>query len=259
MNAWNSDFVKSLFSKQSLGFITNINNKIYLRPVSVANAFRHLVQDKSLPADSEETLMMAITASKTLPSSPVRFHTPTFGCVTQWLSELGKTEELEGLLSQADKDLNPSWENGGLFYPRNDEQDSATEGKWTHMDPFSGNAGIGYARLNVPDGQRIMWERPWTREDLAGRPWIDGVGLGSGVDCVRGAWDEVRKALVLTVRTWDGKVVVLWPVARNLARGHWAVYVDRELREVNEVGEGGDVEVEVQVGGEEVDVVFVKH
>jgi hypothetical protein len=149
---------------------------------------------------------------------------------------LCKTEELEGLLSQADKDLNPSWEYVGLFYPRNDEQDSATEGKWTHMDPFSGNAEIGYARLNVPDGQRIMWERPWTREDLAGRPCIDGVGLGSGVDCLRGAWDEVRKALVLTVRTWDGKVVVLWPVARNLARGQWPVYVDRELREVNEVG-----------------------
>jgi hypothetical protein len=31
------------------------------------------------------------------------------------------------------------------------------------MDPFSGNAVIGYARLNVPDGQKVMWEHPGRR------------------------------------------------------------------------------------------------
>lgn len=240
------------------GFITKINNEIRLRPLPVANAFRHLVTDRSLPADSEDTLITAIEASKTLPLFPIRFDSPTFGCVAQWLSELGKKDELGGLLLQAGRDLNPTWENGGRFYPRNDVQDPATEARWTHMDPFSGNAGIGYARLNVPEGQRIMWENPWTREELASSPWIDGVGLGSGVDCLGGAWDEDAKALVLTVRTWDGRVVGLRPVARNLAPGKWAVYVNGSLREIEEVGDGSNMEIEVRVGGEEVDVVFIK-
>ncbi|KAG2417528.1 hypothetical protein HFD88_008747 [Aspergillus terreus] len=258
MHAWNPDLVESLFAKQSLGFLTKIHNEIRLRPLRVANAFRHLVTDRSFPADSEETLTTAIEISKTLPPSRIPFETPTFGCVAQWLSELGKKDELDGLLSQADRDLNPTWENGGLFYPRNDEQDPATEAKWTHMDPFSGNAGLGYARLNVPDGQRIMWENPWTKEDLAKRPWIDGVALGSGVDCLRGIWDEKAKTLVLTVRTWDGRLVGLRPTARNLIQGKWAVYVNGELRETAEVGDGGDMEVQVQVAEEELDVVFVK-
>ncbi|GAB1215296.1 hypothetical protein ATERTT37_004482 [Aspergillus terreus] len=240
------------------GFLTKIHNEIRLRPLPVANAFRHLVTDRSFPADSEETLTTAIEISKTLPPSRIPFETPTFGCVAQWLSELGKKDELDGLLSQADRDLNPTWENGGLFYPRNDEQDPATEAKWTHMDPFSGNAGIGYARLNVPDGQRIMWANPWTKEDLAKKPWIDGVALGSGVDCLRGVWDEKAKTLVLTVRTWDGRLVGLRPTARNLIQGKWAVYVNGDLREIAEAGDGGEMEVQVQVAGEELDVVFVK-
>ncbi|KAE8159826.1 hypothetical protein BDV40DRAFT_290574 [Aspergillus tamarii] len=206
MHAWNYD----------------INNEIRLRPLPVANAFRHLVTDRSLPADSEDTLITAIEASKTLPLFPIRFNSPTFGCVAQWLSELGKKDELDGLLLQADRDLNPTWENVGRFYPRNDVQDPATEARWTHMDPFSGNAGIGYARLNVPEGQRIMWENPWTRE------------------------------------TWDGSVVGLRPVARNLAPGKWAVYVNGSLREIEEVGDGSNMEIEVRVGGEEADVVFIK-
>jgi hypothetical protein len=27
-----------------------------------------------------------------------------------------------------------------------------------HTDPFSGNPAIGYTRLNMPNGQKIIWE-----------------------------------------------------------------------------------------------------
>jgi hypothetical protein len=38
-----------------------------------------------------------------------------------------------------------------------------------YMDPCSGNATIGYARLNVKCGQKRMWERTRTRhEELGG-------------------------------------------------------------------------------------------
>ncbi|OJD26917.1 hypothetical protein ACJ73_01694 [Blastomyces percursus] len=77
-------------------------------------------------------------------------------------------------------------EKRGLYYPRQDTVLNEV-GEWTFLDPFSGNATIGYARLNVEDGQRKMWETPWTTEVLAGRPWADGLDLGHGVDCLRGA------------------------------------------------------------------------
>jgi hypothetical protein len=62
-------------------------------------------------------------------------------------------------LAYADENLDPVWEKGGLYYPRNDKLENG-EPKWTHMDPFSGNAAIGYSRLNVRDGQKKMWDRP---------------------------------------------------------------------------------------------------
>ncbi len=91
---------------------------------------------------------------------------------------------------------------GGLYYPRNDEREDG-EGNWKYVDPFTGNAAIGYARLNVEDGQKIMWEQPWTAEEVDGRPWVDGFDLGAGVDVLRGQWVEKRKSMVVTLRSWN--------------------------------------------------------
>ena len=69
------------------------------------------------------------------------------------------------------------------------------------MDPFTGNAAIGYSRLNVPNGQRLMWEDPWTTDTLKERPFIDNVSLEQGIDILRGIWFEEYQAMVMTVRT----------------------------------------------------------
>ena len=55
------------------------------------------------------------------------------------------------------------------------------------------------------DGQKKMWERPWTSAEMEKRPWIDNFDLGDGVDVLRGSWVEEHGAMVLTLRTWDGK------------------------------------------------------
>lgn len=140
------------------------------------------------------------------------------------------------------------------------------------MEPYSGNAAIGYARLNVKGGQRAMYERPWRREEVRERVCVEGVGLGEGVDFVRGVWSEEVGALVVTVRRWDGEEVgsgeregkVGWEggkvqvgfEVRGLAVGRWGVYVDGVLVEEKEVrSKGEEVKVEVSVGREEVDVV----
>ena len=77
-------------------------------------------------------------------------------------------------------------------------------GKYVHMEPYSGNAAIGYARLNVQGGQRRMYEDPWTREEVRSRPCVEGVELEGEVDFVRGVWVEEVGALVVTVRRWEG-------------------------------------------------------
>lgn len=54
------------------------------------------------------------------------------------------------------------------------------------MDPFTGNAAIGYARLNAENGKKKIWNFPWEKEDRASRPWVDGIDYPQGLNCLRG-------------------------------------------------------------------------
>ncbi|KIW92318.1 uncharacterized protein Z519_07302 [Cladophialophora bantiana CBS 173.52] len=281
MHSWNPQLVESLYPKQVPGFITNISGRVRLQPPIVANHYRKLSAAAYPPTSDWDRLQKAIDLAKTdlaeNPAPNFPYTKPCFGYVVQWLSELGQTELLDGLLAYADQDLNPTWDNGGLFYPRNDTPFVFTEDredgegvKWTHVSPFCGNAAIGYARLNIKDGQRIMYENPWTRESLAQTPWIDNldfVGKEHGVGVLRGVWDEDAHALVLTVKGWDfeGRAcpekVSVEPVARNLGPGKWAAYVDGKLRASKELHGPArdDFKVTCDVKrGQEVDVVFMR-
>jgi hypothetical protein len=207
MNSWNSQQVKSSYPSQSLGFLTRITpTRININPSALAHTIRNLVHTGDLDPNDPRTIKLAKDIVSKLPQKPQSsLQAPTFGYVCKWVSELGDTDTLQGLLNHADQFLNPKWENGGLFFPRCDEREDE-EGNWTFVDPFTGNAAIGYARLNVKDGQKGMWEKPWTRKEVEGRPWVDGVGFEMGVDVLRGDWvvDGEVEAMVMTVRTWDG-------------------------------------------------------
>ena len=249
--------VKAVYETQARGFITAMNGAVRLHDSATANTYRQLIEDEQANLHDAEVLERARSIARKLPPSSFPYKRPTFGYVVQWLSELGKATELQGLLDFADAKLRPTWENGGLFYQRNDERlDNA--GEWAHMDPLSGNAAIGYSRLNVPDGQKKMWERPWTRDHLAQLPWIDGVDLSQGIDFLRGVWDPGEKVLIVTLKTWNGREVTVELVARNLNGGLWAAYVDKNLISSADVDNGGSLPLSVLVGEEEVDIVFKK-
>ncbi|KAK3117725.1 hypothetical protein LTR53_000654 [Teratosphaeriaceae sp. CCFEE 6253] len=258
MNTWNSELLRGMYEKQSLGYLTKTDGETRLHPPLVGNAIRELALKEDLDPNAHETLTKAKDVSRKSDKELFPYTKPLFGYTVLWLSELGKQADLDGLLHYADTRLSPQWEQGGLYYPRHDEPANA-DLDWTHMDPFSGNAAIGYARLNVEDGQKRMWERPWTKEVLASRPWVDGVGLGEGVDFLRGEYDRSKGAVVLTMKSWDGKERAVRPVVRNLEAGSWDVWVGGDLVRREEVGKGGAVEVEIKAGGEEVDVVIVQH
>ncbi|KAK0269586.1 hypothetical protein LTR35_014699 [Friedmanniomyces endolithicus] len=175
-----------------------------------------------------------------------------------WLSEVGCEAELTSLLAYTDAHLYPTWEKGGLYYPRHDiitsdfKSGADMEMEWTHMDPFAGNAAIAYSRLNVEDGQKKMWEHPWTSKEVKERVWVDGVSLADGVDFLR----------VMCMKCWNESVRSVWvkPVVKGLGAGKWSVWVGGEFVRTEEMGKGGKdaVELDVEVGQEMVDVVVVR-
>ncbi|MGQ4598710.1 linalool dehydratase/isomerase domain-containing protein [Nocardia sp. R6R-6] len=95
-----------------------------------------------------------------IPGRPVVADFCDFGWAATWASEMGDTSTLDGLLAHADRFMNPTWRDGGLFYPRNDIQcDQA--GNRIEVEPLTGNVLLGYARLNVRDGLWGFYNKPW--------------------------------------------------------------------------------------------------
>lgn len=267
MNSWNSDSVRACYNHQALGYLTTIDGETKIHPAVVGNAYRKLANEGSSDtAAPSEILQKALEIAKVTSAEKMAARSaekplsllskPIFGYVAQWLSELGKPE-LTGLLKFADDNLHPTWNNGGLYYPRNDEP-MDVDLQWTHMDPFSGNAAIGYARLNVEDGMKKIWEDPWTQEVVQSRPWVDGISLADGVDFLRGLWDAENQVVVVTMKSWNGAKKKVRPVFKNLGPGIWEVFVDRQLRTKGKFEEGGEIAIEVEVGAEDVDVVTIK-
>lgn len=213
MNAWNSRYVHTMSPVSARGFLSPApDGRLNVNSTTLASEIRRLVKEEGADPDSAETLQtaragVAAAAEKRKENgkeTPAPPSAPEFGYAAKWASEVAGPQTLNGLLKHADAFMGPSWENGGLYYPRRDGPPTDDEGNWVFTDPFTGNAAIGYARLNVPDGQRKMWEEPWGKERFEREPWVEGVGLGSGVDFLRGAWDEDLSALVVTMKSWDG-------------------------------------------------------
>jgi linalool dehydratase/isomerase-like protein len=129
-----------------------------------------------------------------------------------------------GLLRHADTYTNPQWENGGLYYPRRDETvDEA--GKFVAVPPIVSNATFPYARLNVADGLRTLYERPWTDRERA-RPALTEIG---GQLDVRRAWyHEGLRRLRLRISPMHGlaSTTADLTVSRVWGPDEWTLLVD---------------------------------
>lgn len=211
INSWNPKQAHETYNPQTRGFLTRKDDRINLNPLPVANIIKKLVaEDESLDPASEEVRQRAWTEFKNAPAQKAMtpYQNPTFGYVIEYTSEVAEDPSiLQGLLKHADDYMSPSWNNGGLYYQRCDVL-ADENGNHTQVDPFTGNAAIGYSRLNVIDGQRKMWEAPWTSDKVRNDPFVDGVGFADGVDFLRAVWDEEARAFVLSVRSWNGENVV---------------------------------------------------
>ncbi|CAK1360493.1 unnamed protein product [Cercospora beticola] len=236
MNSWNSRLVRSTFPAQSVGFFTKAaNGRINLNSTTVAMIIRKLVKTENADPQAWSTKRKAQELAKqTKAVPPPPFAVPIFGYVAQWVSEIGDPSLTEGLLRHADMFLTPTWDKGGLFYPRN-ETSTDEHGNWKLVEPYTGNAAIAYARLNVPDGQKKMWEKPWPKAHFSTFPYIDGITLASGVDFLRCAWDPDKRAFIATMRTWNGSRKCARFLVKNLPAGPYGTYRDGSLIEERNV------------------------
>jgi len=94
-------------------------------------------------------------------TNPVMIGTHDLGFLAMAASEMGDEQTLEGVLRYADTRLKPVWDNGCLYYERNDDITSEA-----YTSRLTGNAALAYARVNVKDGLRTLFHQPWSSSVL---------------------------------------------------------------------------------------------
>ncbi|MDX2937759.1 hypothetical protein [Streptomyces ipomoeae] len=209
MNAWNRDVVREVFPRQLRGALRTGPEGTLMPYSPEALARVQAALDAGEPADLPENTGHVWTA-------------PTFGYLATGLSETGD-ERLPGLLAHADRFMRPTWENGGLHYPRNDISWDA-DGNMTYVDPLTGNAMLGYARLNVPDGLWSLYNRPWGAEHFA-EPRL--VGIEGALDVRRAWYDRDSQTLLLGLRPRDGaRADARLEIAGVPGGRNWTLYRD---------------------------------
>jgi hypothetical protein len=149
-----------------------------------------------------------------------------FGWVAAWASEMGDDETVSGMLAHADQFMSPKWKDGGYFYPRCDRPYDAN-GKVTAVNPTVGNALLPYARLNVKDGLRKLYENPWTESHFTD-PAV--VWNSDSLDFRSAKFVPEEKALHLTIcGRKDRDAPMELKVDRVWDRGDWAITRDGEM------------------------------
>jgi Linalool dehydratase/isomerase len=175
-----------------------------------------------------------------------QWRNPDLGTIAMFLSEMGDAATLAQLLAHADQHMQPTWVQGGLHYPRNDRNYDAA-GNMIWMDPLTGNALLGYARLNVKNGMAAIYNQPWTRAHFA-RPAVQEVR--GEVDLLRAHWEG--DALRVTAKAVAGPVDATLRISGLGGRG-WTVRRDGEVFATSSrvarslLDPGGGLELRLQI------------
>lgn len=159
MHAWNPDYVRAQYPRQSSAWLKRGNDGLVsLHAPTVVKAARQAALGRTAPVLTEDRSFT--------------WNSPEFGYAAIWASEIGDQETLQGLLKHADRHMAPTVHRGGLYYPRNDRSWDE-DGNMVYVDPLTGNSLLAYARLNVPDGLRRLYEQPFTKQHFAKPALID--------------------------------------------------------------------------------------
>ena len=100
---------------------------------------------------------------------PMMLGVHTHGMLGLLAAEMGDDETKTGLLAHADHAMNPTWKEGGLYYPRCDDLNTES-----YVTCVTGNALIGATRLVTKNGLSDLLNRPWGTKELES-PIISGI------------------------------------------------------------------------------------
>ena len=208
MNAWNPAFVRDLYPGHAAAwFKRGSDGLVSVNPPSVKAAF--LEAKKS-------GVKQSLTEDRTY-----QWSSPDFGYAAIWASELGDADVLEGMLNHADRYMQPTYEKGGLYYPRNDASWDEC-GNMIYMDPLSGNSLLGYARLNVPNGLMHFYNQSG-RGTVPSKPAL--IDMVPRIDVVRAYHEGTQLILTLRGRR-DGPVETTLSISNVGAGMNWRLERD---------------------------------
>lgn len=226
MNAWNRELVHSLY------------------PDQIADNIRRT--SDGLLTLAEPTVMVETRTARKEGREPAfardltyEWDQSEFGYTVACMAEMGDEQNLQDMLTYAEKHLNPTWRDGGLFYPRSDTSFD-DQGRYIYMDRLTGNAMIGYARLNVPDGLWKMYHEPWSGAHFA-QPYLREIS--GRADVLRAWFDADDGVLALTLRPVHGgdAAEVELTLGNIDAASEWVLHHDKIA--VARLGTGGVVEI----------------
>ncbi len=168
-----------------------------------------------------------------------------FGWFALLASEVGDTKTVEAMLEYADRHFNPVWKNGAYFYPHTPDYRSDhlrdSQGFIRNVNPLTGNALIGFARLNPPDGLWELYNHPWEEQHFAA-PFISDVEyLEASVS--QAIYDDARDALIVTLVPGPVEAASTTFTINQLDPSKdYAIFKDGELLGKVRVGDAGTQE-----------------
>lgn len=117
--AWNTEAMETLYPQMAAGWLARPEkDRVNINPGPLARAIGDVAGKTGRDVEDEVVIEVAKKASAGENPVYLPFMHPVFGWVVEWASEVGADGDLEGLLNHADRYLRPTWEDGGLFYPR---------------------------------------------------------------------------------------------------------------------------------------------
>ncbi len=192
MHAWNPDFIKQYYPRQMARWSKpGPEGSLWIRPQTIF----------------EPDLQYLMSARD-------------FGWGAIYASEVGDTDTLVRLLDYADDYLNPQWQDGAYYFARQDQAYDG-DGRFTVMDPHTGNALLAYARLNVPDGLRKLYETPLTNAHF-NAPTI--AELDYRVDLRAARYDADANCLTIALKAADAHTPIV--LSNVWGRGAWRLELD---------------------------------
>ena len=169
MNMWNREFVYEHYPSQVRDWLMEGTDGA----MSVRSAVRPEIMGQEVVNDDSD-----------------------FGWAATWASEVGDSGTLHGLLAHAERFMDPTWRNGGFYFPRNDKVEDA-QGNRTLVEPMTGNVLLGYASLNVPNGLWKLYNEPWEPKHHT-NPAL--VHVDEGIDVLQARFDADLRQLRFTLR-----------------------------------------------------------